>query len=164
MVPNLCVPHSSTTLEVHHPPPRRKLAPSVLCSPAPLSNRLDTSWSGHRRPPAGHHLSPGGQPSLTAVVPFPVLECQVQVQVGAPSPPARWVFRRALLTFHHYFTKLFTVHSLSHLLHHLVPASAHSAAGVLPVLLLPDQGEVQVHVLCHLQHQGQAGMLKTTLC
>ena len=48
--------------------------------------------------------------------------------------------------------------------HHLVLASAHSAAGVLPVLLLPDQGEVQVHVLCHLQHQGKAGILKTTLC
>ena len=47
--------------------------------------------------------------------------------------------------------------------HHLATASEHSAAGVLLVLLLPDQGEVQVHVLCHLQHQDQAGILKATL-
>ena len=47
--------------------------------------------------------------------------------------------------------------------HHLAPASEHSAAGVLLVLLLPDQGEVQVHVLCHLQYQVQAGILQATL-
>ena len=40
----------------------RKLAPSVLCPPAPLSNRLVTP-SGHRRPPARRHLSPGGHPA-----------------------------------------------------------------------------------------------------
>ena len=47
--------------------------------------------------------------------------------------------------------------------HHLAPASEHSAAGVLLVLLLPDQGEVQVHVLCHLPYQVQAGILPATL-
>ena len=62
------------------------------------------------------------------------------------------------------FQYTLTVHGLSHLLPHLATASEHLAAVVLLVLLLPDQGEVQVHVLCHLHHQGQAGMLKTTLC
>ena len=46
---------------------------------------------------------------------------------------------------------------------HLAPASEHSAAGVLLVLLLPDQGKVQVHMLRHLQYQVQAGILKATL-
>ena len=44
--------------------------------------------------------------------------------------------------------------------HHLATASEHLAAVVLLVLLLPAQGEVQVHVLCQLQHQDQAGIFK----
>ena len=112
------------------------------------------------------------------VVPLPVVEGQVQV--GAPHhlqdgffPPAG-TFHCSLLSALRsllsalcislcIFQYTLTVHGLSHLLPHLAPASEHSAAGVLLVLLLPDQGEVQVHVLCHLQYQVQAGILQATL-
>ena len=52
--------------------------------------------------------------------------------------------------------KLFPVHGLNPLLHHLVLASEHSAADVLLALLLPDQGEVQVTVPCHLSEASSA--------
>ena len=87
MVPNLCVPHSSTTLEVHHPPHSKEVGSVCPVLPGTTQQQTRTSWSGHRRYPARRHLSPGGQPGLTAVVPLPVIEGQVQVQVGAPSPP-----------------------------------------------------------------------------
>ena len=127
--------------------------------------------------PARRHLSLDGPPRFTVVVPVPIVEGQVQV--NAPPSPARWVFspRRAPLTalcsllsalcsLHcslYFFPYTLTVHGLSHLLPHLAPASELLAAGVLLVLLLPDQGKGQVHVLCQLQYQVQAGILKATL-